>query len=59
MECAQGYTYCYPKGKSTKVPFTLMKPEEEEEVSSAMKTTPETAPTPVTGATAEPGPSTT
>ena len=59
MECAQGYKYCYPKGKSTKVPFTLMKPEEEEEVSSAMKTTPETAPTPVTGATAEPGPSTT
>ena len=23
MECAQGYKYPYPKGKSTKVPFTL------------------------------------
>ena len=41
MECSQGYKYRYPKGKSTKVPFTLMKPEEEEEVSSAKKTTPE------------------
>ena len=27
----QGYKYRYPGGKSTKVPFTLSKPEEEED----------------------------
>ena len=31
MECAQGYKYRYPRGVSTKVPFTLTKAEEEEE----------------------------
>ena len=31
MECAQGYKYRYPGRKSTKVPFTLTKTEEEEE----------------------------
>ena len=30
MEWAQGYKYRYPGGKSTKVPFTLSKLEEEE-----------------------------
>ena len=31
MEVAQGYKYRYPGGVSTKVPFTMTKPEEEEE----------------------------
>ena len=31
MEVAQGYKYRYPGGVSTKVPFTLTKPEKEEE----------------------------
>ena len=31
MEVAQGYKYQYPGRVSTKVPFTLTKPEEEEE----------------------------
>ena len=30
MEVAQGYKYRYPGGVSTKVPFTMTKPEEEE-----------------------------
>ena len=45
MECAQGYKYRYPKGVSTKVPFALSTPEEEEEVPSATMTAPETAAT--------------
>ena len=31
MEVAQGYKYRYLDGVSTKVPFTMTKPEEEEE----------------------------
>ena len=58
-ECAQGYKYRYPKGKSTKVLFTLTKPEEEGEDTSAKKATSEAAPTPAMGAAAKPGPSTT
>ena len=55
MECAQSYKYRYPGGVSTKVPFTLSKQEEEEEVPSATVTVPETAATltPVTSMTAE------
>ena len=55
MECAQGYKYRYPKGVSTKVPFTLSKPEEVEEASSATTTVPEAAATltPVTSTAAE------
>ena len=46
MECAQGYKYRYPGGVSTKVPFTLSKPEEEEEETSSTTTTvPEAAAT--------------
>ena len=58
MECMQGYKYRYPKGKSTKVPFTLTKPEEEEEDTEAEKATQEAAPTPATGAADKPGSST-
>ena len=46
MECAQGYKYRYPGGVSTKVPFTLSKPEEEEEETPSTTTTvPEAAAT--------------
>ena len=56
MECAQGYKYWYPGGKSTKVPFMLSKPEEEEEETpSATATVPEAAATltPATSTAAE------
>ena len=56
MEYAQGYKYRYPGGKSTKVPFTLSKPEEEEEEApSATTTVPEAAATltPATSTAAE------
>ena len=55
MECAQVYKYRYPKGVSTKVPLTLSKPEEKEEVPSDMTTTPEAAATstPATSTAAE------
>ena len=55
MECAQGYKYRYLKAVSMKVAFTLSKPEEEEEVPSAMTTAPETAATstPATSTAAE------
>ena len=35
IECSQGYKYRYPKGVSTKVQFTLSKPEAEEEEQGA------------------------
>ena len=59
MECTQGYKYHYPKGKSTKVPFTLTRPEEEEEDVETKKATSKAAPTPAMGAADKPGSSTT
>ena len=55
MECAQGYKYQYPKGVSTKVPFTLSKLEEEEEAPSTTATASDMAATltPVTSSAAE------
>ena len=38
IECSQGYKYRYPKGVPTKVQFTLMKPEREEEGQAATST---------------------
>ena len=53
MECAQGYKYRYPGGVSTKVPFTLSKPQEE--TPSTTTTVPEAAATltPATSTAAE------
>ena len=43
MEVAQGYKYRYPGGVSTKVPFTMTKPEgEEEEEAPTASSTPAT-----------------
>ena len=55
MECAQGFNHQYPKGVSTKVPFTLTKPEDEEEAQSATKPMSENAATltPATSTAAE------
>ena len=55
MECAQGYKYRYPGGKSTKVPFTLSKLEEEEEDpgTTATVTEPAATITPTTSTAAE------
>ena len=38
VECSQGYKYRYPKGVPTKVQFTLMTPEREEEEQAATST---------------------
>ena len=44
MEVAQGYKYRYPGGVSTKVPFTMTKPEgEEEEEAPTESSTPVTS----------------
>ena len=43
MEVAQGYKYRYPGGVSTKVPFTMTKPEEEEEEALTASSTPATS----------------
>ena len=43
MEVAQGYKYRYPGGVSTKVPFTMTKPEEEEEEAPTASSTPATS----------------
>ena len=55
MECSQVYKYRYPKGVSTKVPFTLTKLEEEGGTPSATEMTPGTAATltPATSTAAE------
>ena len=47
MEVIQGYKYQYPGGVSTKVPFVMTKPEEEEETptTSSAPTANEAAPT--------------
>ena len=47
MEVIQGYKYRYPGGVSTKVPFVMAKPEEEEETqtTSSAPTASEAAPT--------------
>ena len=42
MEVAQGYKYRYPGRVSTKVPYTLTKPEEEEEEAPTASSTPAT-----------------
>ena len=40
MEVIQGYKYRYPGGVSTKVPFVMTKPEEEEEGTPTTSSTP-------------------
>ena len=44
MEVVQGYKYRYPGGVSTKVPYTTMKPEEEEEAPTTSETAPASDP---------------
>ena len=55
MECAQGYKYRYPGGKSTKVRFTLSKLEDKEEDpgTTATVTEPAATITPTTSTAAE------
>ena len=43
MEVIQGYKYRYPGGVSTKVPFVMTKPEEEEEEAPTTSLTPATS----------------
>ena len=45
MEVIQGYKYQYPGGVSTKVPFMMTKPEEEEETPTASQTAATSDPT--------------